>query len=163
MRKHYHTIIWGASLRAVQQAADMQNKGINVLLLNKLGFPGGDITEGLDCFLEYPLFTSPLGMKIKADARLYPKGIFMQNGKGILLHPESVKKSLWEFLTGCRADYLFHVVPLSVEKEKDYFKLNVLEKKGKCLFIAITGTIFPMINTCFGPLTAKRSYQSQHI
>lgn len=134
MIKHYQTIIWGASVRAIQQAAIMQHKGTNVLLLNKLGFPGGDITEGLDCFLEYPLFTTPMGVKIKADAELFPRGVFMQNGKGILLHPESVKKSLWEFLTGCGADCLFHVVPLSVEKEKDYFKLNVFGKEGKMSF-----------------------------
>lgn len=122
MVKKYDHIIWGASYQGISKADELSQQSSSVLLLNKYGFPGGKITESLSC-----LFLK--------DEHLYLENLFMvlrkkrfvvlyEDNQTILIHPEAVKRTLWETLRNSEFDYLFHVIPISFTKnDSDEVKL----------------------------------------
>ena len=117
MVRKFDDIIWGASLNGVSKAIELSNAGKKVLLLNKFGFPGGKITESLSC-----LFQKGGGAETRffenlvARIRLKNYGVLFENDQWLLLHPEAIKRAIWEVLDFSGVEYLFHVVPLDLKK-----------------------------------------------
>jgi len=124
----YEVIIWGASSAAIAKAIEYKNKGINTLLLNKFGFPGGDATEALNAFINP---SADLYDSIISVAQNFAKGILQSTENNMLLHPESIKRAEWEIMLQHFVNYLFHVIPLQIKTNESQKFLEVYGREGK--------------------------------
>lgn len=137
MHKTYDYIIWGASLKGIAKAIELKELGKKVLLLNKFGFPGGDITESLSCvFKENDI--EPKGKlhliasKLEALKHNYDK----VNEDKILVYPEAVKRASWEVINEQNIKFIFHVTPVAVKECNYEIELKCLGREGYVSFYA---------------------------
>jgi hypothetical protein len=127
MEKVYDHIIWGASIKGVFRAAELSRQGKSVILLNKFGFPGGKVTESLASLFQKN--ETVLNENMLSAIRKKRFGVLFEDRQWLLLHPEAVKRSLLETLDNMQAEYLFHVIPISVD-ENDFIELKLFGRQG---------------------------------
>ncbi len=125
IKEFYDYIIYGAGYKGITLAEKLSEMGADVLLLNRYGFPGGDITEALD--LIAPAITDhPFLEKIK----IYPSGFFYEDKDKIILNPEVVKILLLKRIIDSKLDTLFHIHPWKIESSPDSFGVSIAAREG---------------------------------
>ena len=98
-----------------------------MLLLNKFGFPGGKVAESLACLFQKK--ESVLNGSILSEIRKLRFGVLFEDEQWLLLHPEAVKRALWEALDNSQSEYLFHVIPIALE-QKEGIQLKLFGRQG---------------------------------
>ncbi len=125
IKEFYDYIIYGAGYKGIILAEKLSERGAEVLLLNRYGFPGGDITEALDLIApaesEHPFLK-----KIK----IYPSGFFYEGKDKIILNPEAVKILLLKRIIDSKLDTLFHIHPWKIESSPDFFHVSIAAREG---------------------------------
>jgi|GEM_PF-1415346 len=122
--------IWGATLQGIAAASLLRGRGFRVKILNRYGFPGGSITESLNCSQKIPK-TLPENLSLIFESLRKKKQYFLKSETDkYLFNPEVVKISLQEFLEDSGTDVLYHVVPKEVAKEFDTMKITLIAKEG---------------------------------
>ncbi|HKL37863.1 MAG TPA: FAD-dependent oxidoreductase [Bacteroidales bacterium] len=131
MEKIYDTIIWGASLRGLEKALELQKQGNDVLVVNKFGFPGGNLTEALSCLTGDGFFTgSSFRERLRARLSELNFGVVSNQNNELILHPEAVKRASWEQITANGLQVIFHLTPLQVNKNGEITELTVFGREG---------------------------------
>jgi hypothetical protein len=131
MDKIYDTIIWGASLAGLEKALELKEKGQEVLVVNKFGFPGGNITEALSCLMDEKDFEgSSLRKRLRSRVSELNFGVINSNNNELILHPETVKRAAWEEITFSNLPVIFHLTPLQIDRGKETSSLRVFGRKG---------------------------------
>ncbi|NUN69961.1 MAG: FAD-dependent oxidoreductase [Bacteroidetes bacterium] len=125
MIAHYDHIVIGASLPGVIAAVKRAASGDSVLLTNACGFPGGSITELLNCAQRVDR-SALSGITASVFDAVFPDSF----GAGIL-NPESMKYALQHVLESSSVTPLFHVVPTAVTRDADgALGVQLLAKEG---------------------------------
>ncbi len=125
IQSFYDYIVLGATLPGVLYAAEKSRAGHSVLLTNQYGFPGGNISELLNCHQLPPpedcsALLSGLYGSITGD-NLAPS----------VVNPESVKYTLQQFLETTTVDVYYHVVPKMIaEDPHSMVSVTLLAKEG---------------------------------
>ncbi|MBK9291850.1 MAG: FAD-dependent oxidoreductase [Bacteroidetes bacterium] len=131
MDKHFDVIVWGSSPRGIERAIALKNSGKKVLLAARFGFPGGKHTESLAAFFGKSLKgEDSLDQRLVSRAAAMPFGVLNQNPSGILLHPESIKRICWEWITKAELPVLFHVLPAGLVKNEQGNVLRLFGREG---------------------------------
>lgn len=131
MDKIYDTIIWGASLAGLEKALELKEKGQEVLVLNKFGFPGGNITEALSCLVDENSFAgSAFRERLYSRVSQLNFGVIHSQANELILHPESVKRAAWEEITTNNLPVIFHLTPLQFDRSKEKTSLKVFGREG---------------------------------
>lgn len=124
LRTEYDYIILGATMPGAVFAAAKARAGHSVLLTNRYGFPGGDITEQLVCLQDIPrMDDGPLSALFRAvtDDAL----------SATVVNPESVKYGLQEYLETSGVDLCFHLLPYRINiEESGTLAVSWLAKEG---------------------------------
>jgi hypothetical protein len=108
LRSTYDYIVLGATVPGVLFAAEKSRAGSSVLLTNQYGFPGGIVTETLNCHQEAP----------PKDGGALLEGLYRTIARDNLapsvVNPESVKYALQQLLVTTDVDLYFHVIPKQI-------------------------------------------------
>ncbi len=111
INKYYDYIVYSASLAGVVFALNKTRLGKSVLLINRYGFPGGDLTNALNCFQKKNQMTDSLTADIIGKIVGFRNGILYEKNTDIVLNPEAIKIVLQDYLENGGVDLLFHVEP----------------------------------------------------
>jgi hypothetical protein len=125
MEKVYDHIIIGASIPGVIFALAQAEAGKTVLLSNMFGFPGGSITEQLNC-LQVADRSALSGTSIALfDA------VTKDNFGASIVNPETVKYTLQQYMERSSVSLLFHVTPVRiVPTDNGTVDVTMLAKEG---------------------------------
>ncbi len=124
IRSFYDYIVLGATLPGVLFAAERSRAGYSVLLTNQYGFPGGNVTEVLNCLQEIPQTSDAV------TSELY-RSIAVDNSAASVVNPESVKYALQKFLESTQVDLYFHVIPKQITTDTaSEISVALLAKEG---------------------------------
>lgn len=130
-------IIYGASLWGIAAAVKLADAGKSVILLNHFGFPGGSVTEGLNCFQKLNHINPETAAgRISEEFKLSQTGS-MYNGGLIYFDPEKLKFLLQTILESKNIFTLFHVKAYALEFTDS--KAPVLSLSGKEGSFAVKG------------------------
>lgn len=158
---NFDYIIYPANISAVISAKFLSKKG-KVLLLNRYGFMGGDITSALNLVQEKPVnhysLTQKIFQSIPKDEILFQDEIF------IIINPEYFKIALQELFESTDANSLFHIRIINLIKLGNKFELSVAAKEG--IFNLTAKHVYDFSET--QELTnflfnRNRNFNSQHI
>jgi hypothetical protein len=131
MDKIYDTIIWGASLAGLEKALELKEKGQDVLVLNKFGFPGGNITEALSCLVDKnSLSGSSFRERLRSRVSELNFGMIYSHDNELILHPETLKRAAWEEIKTSKLPVIFHLTPLQVDRDNETTSLRVFGREG---------------------------------
>ncbi|MGE5364482.1 MAG: FAD-dependent oxidoreductase [Bacteroidota bacterium] len=129
--KKYDIVIYGATVRGIVAAIENKLQGKDVLLLNYYGFPGGSITESLNCLQEMP------GNQCSGIIRNILEKYRSENCSSLyeyeelsLLNPEILKYTLQSELSEHGIEVLYHVQPMKTHYYDNCFYLQLLGKEG---------------------------------
>ncbi len=120
----YDYIVLGASLPGVAFAVSKSHGGSTVLLANAYGFPGGSITEFLNCYQEAD--ERSLGGATAAIHRRIAPEIFGRT----VVNPESVKYALQQALEASSVDMYFHAMPKRIASAAGCMEVSLLAREG---------------------------------
>lgn len=125
MENTYDHIVIGASIPGIVFALAQAEAGKSVLLTNMYGFPGGSITEQLNCLQtadRSALSGTPLALFDAATK---------DNFGASIINPETVKYTLQQYLESSAVSLLFHVTPIRIVRTGDgTVELTMLAKEG---------------------------------
>lgn len=125
MNERFDHIVIGASLPGISAAVRLAELGQSVLLTNACGFPGGSITELLNCRQQADR-TQLSGTAADIYDALLPDAFAPD-----ILNPESVKYVLQQHIERSSVTPLFHAVPLKISSEADgMVGVTMLAKEG---------------------------------
>lgn len=133
LKIEYDYIIYGASLPGCLLAERLAENGHSVLLLNEYGFPGGSMTESLNCY-QNTFFISPKVDKVISEINENKPGTFRRIEDVIFFNPESVKFAAQKILDKSEVDLLFHVRIIDLSRENKRVNLEVSGKEGTLNF-----------------------------
>lgn len=129
--KKYDIVIYGATVRGVVAAVNNKLQGKDVLLLNYYGFPGGSITESLNCLQEMPgNQNSGIIRNILEKYRSENCSMLYEYDGLSLLNPEILKYTLQRELSEHGIEVLYHVQPMKTHYYDNCFYLQLLGKEG---------------------------------
>jgi len=125
MKKMYDHIIIGAGIPGVVFALAQAEAGKSVLLTNMYGFPGGSVTEQLNCLQVAD--RSALSGTSLALFDAVTKDTFGAS----IVNPETVKYTLQQYLERSAVSLLFHVTPIRIVRTGDgTVDVTMLAKEG---------------------------------
>jgi RAB protein geranylgeranyltransferase component A len=119
MDKYYDVVVYKASLYGIFLAEKFKKENKKVLILNNLGFCGGEITETLN------LLQKKNGLNKFGFADKF--GYLYEDSESVVLEPETVKFYLHKFLVESNIEHLFYVHPFKVEGNR----LFLMAKEGE--------------------------------
>ncbi|MCU7497402.1 MAG: FAD-dependent oxidoreductase [Ignavibacteria bacterium] len=131
--KKYDLIVYGATIAGVIYALKSRKQGKEVLLINRLAFLGGSITEALNCLqkIRQPEEEESIYSEVISSLRKDKYGFLYSSGENGIVNPEAVKMLLLDLLTLQGVEMLFHVNPMSCRvKEEGLVELEVAAKEG---------------------------------
>jgi hypothetical protein len=121
----YDYIVLGASLPGIAFAVSRSLNGRSVLLTNAYGFPGGSLTEFLNCYQEADE-SSLHGTTREIYRRIAPEMF----GPAIV-NPESLKFALQQALESASVEMYFHAVPKQITASPDgAMEVSLLVREG---------------------------------
>lgn len=121
----YDFIVFGATMPGIVFAIKKSFQGHSVLLTNNVGFPGGSITEQLNCLQEVNEIT--LDGMVK---NIY-QSISGENFERSIVNPESVKFALQKMLEQSNVELYFHAVPKHIDGiDHGLLEVSFLAKEG---------------------------------
>lgn len=124
-------IIYPANMTGIITAKFLSQKG-KVLLLNKFGFMGGDITSALNLFQQKPKQESSLVGKMINS--IPENEILYEDTNKIIFSPEYFKFLLQEFIQNEPVEFLFHVRPFSVNLSHKNVEIRLSAREGTLSF-----------------------------
>jgi hypothetical protein len=159
----YDFIIYPANIFGIAASIKLSYAGKNILLLNKYGFIGGDISSALNLYQKLPetdnSFTTDIIIKLAKE-----DGFLWSNNKAVIINPEVYKFICQDVLENSKTNLLFHIRPLGVFKTGNEFEIQLLGKEGILKFKA-TGLIDLSENQELTDLVeiSKRNFIQQRI
>lgn len=128
---NFDYIIYPANISGITSAKLLSRKG-RVLLLNKFGFMGGDITSALNLIQLKP---SKTNLMVSRIINTIPNKEFLfQDDVFAIINPEYYKLVLQEFIEQEKIEFLFHIRPLKLNFNNDLLELEVTAKEGLLKF-----------------------------
>jgi len=127
--KSYDSVIYSASLGGILAALALRNVGMNPLLMNPTGFPGGDIIQTLSCIQNSPDDDS-LDLLPTELVQLLLNQFQAVDAKKIFIDPESWKRVLRVLIKDLNIPALFHVTPLSIQDAGDDIEMAYMDRQG---------------------------------
>jgi hypothetical protein len=132
MKKNYDHIVIGASLHGILYAVTRAERGESVLLTNVYGFPGGSITEYLNCLQQ-----TDRALLSGKTAELWD-AVAQENFSAHIVNPEKVKYSLQQLLERSAVELYFHTTPSAIAPRPDgTIGVTLLAKEGN---VTVTGS-----------------------
>lgn len=128
---NFDYVIYPANISGIIIAKLLSKKG-KVLLLNRFGFMGGDITSALNLIQLKPSQAYSMASKIINSISM--NEFLFQNEVSAVINPEYYKIALQEFIEQEKVEFLFHIRPLKLIFNKDLFELEVIAKEGVLKF-----------------------------
>lgn len=122
-------IVYGASLWGIAAAVKLADAGKSVILLNHFGFPGGSITESLNCFQRLNHIKPETVSGRIAEEFKFSKTASTNEQELIYTDPEKLKYLLQTILESKNILALFHVKAHALEFTES--KEPVLRLSGK--------------------------------
>jgi len=148
MKKTYDTIIWGASPAVLKKAIELKDQGRDVVLLNKFGFPGGNLTEALSCYVAPDALSSdPLMEELVRGVEKLRFGVIYNHQNVRVLHPEAVKRVAWKTITSHDIPVIFHLTPLRIEQGREKTEITLFGREGTVTLN--TGELLDLSDNCF--------------
>lgn len=132
--KLYDYIIYPASLLGIAFAKYATNAGKSVLLLNRYGFPGSDITYGLNCLQKIPNSETEFCSELFRNISKAGNGLFFADDSYLVINPEVIKYELIKSIEQLKLNRLFHILPLEVNPSQHYISLKTAQKEGEYIF-----------------------------
>ena len=121
----YDFIVFGATLPGIVFAVKKSIEGHSVLLTNIYGFPGGSITEHLNCLQEVN------EGQLNGIAKNIFQSISGDNFEHSIVNPESLKFILQQTIEQTNVELYFHAVPKNIDViENNIFEVSFLAKEG---------------------------------
>jgi len=129
LESHYAKIYF---LNTAKQTTNLASKNKKVVLLNKYGFTGGLLTESFDCYQKYDMqSTSEIFNKFFYDLVNRRRSILFDDGKYLIINPESIKLSLQALIEEYEIETLFHINPFRIKKQKgDIYIIDLIAREG---------------------------------
>ncbi len=123
--KVYDFIVFGATIPGIVFAIKKSLEGHSVLLTNTFGFPGGSITEQLNCLQEVN------DGQLNGIAKKIFQSISGDNFAHSIVNPESLKFILQQTIEQTNVDLYFHSVPKNITVvENKLLEVSFLAKEG---------------------------------
>ncbi len=127
----YDYIVFGTTIPGIIFAVKKSLAGYSVLLTNMFGFPGGSITEQLNCYQNVD------ETQLQGLAQEIYRSIAPENFERTIVNPESVKFVLQQTVENSSVHLYFHVTPKKIVMNGDgIFEVSLLAKEGNT---AVTG------------------------
>lgn len=130
MKTKFEYIIYGASLSGCLLAIEKANNGSEVLLLNNFGFPGGSISESLNCLQKTKLANCDTLNYLLSEIEKDKFGFLYKQMNSVLLNPEIIKYQLQTMLINSSVIPLFHANPFEIDTVDNKKLLSVSLKEG---------------------------------
>lgn len=125
MKNRFDHIVIGASLPGIIHAVTLASAGRSVLLTNPFGFPGGSITELLNCA------QTADRTALHGTTRDVFDAVGTDRFAPTILNPESMKYALQQTIERPAVTPLFHVVPKRIATGPDgSVTVSLLAKEG---------------------------------
>jgi hypothetical protein len=148
MKKIYDTIIWGASPAGLKKAIELKSRGRDVVLLNKFGFPGGNLTEALSCYVTPDGRSSdPFMEELVRRTEKLRFGVIYNRRDERVLHPEAVKRAAWDTITSHDIPVIFHLTPLRIEEDNEKTEITLFGREGTLTLNA--GELLDLSDNCY--------------
>jgi hypothetical protein len=123
--KTYDYIVFGATLPGIIFAVKKSLAGHSVLLTNMFGFPGGSVTEQLNCYQNAD------ETQLQGLAKEIYRSIAPDNFDRTIVNPETVKFVLQQILEILPVHLYFHVTPKKIGMNgAGIFEVSLLAKEG---------------------------------
>lgn len=130
MNTKFEYIIYGASISGCLLAIEKANKGKDVLLLNNFGFPGGSISESLNCLQQIESSNYDTLNSLLSEIEKDKFGFLYKQMNTVLVNPETVKYQIQTMLINSSVIPLFHANPFEIETVDNEKLLSVSLKEG---------------------------------
>jgi hypothetical protein len=123
--KVYDFIVFGTTIPGIVFAIRKSLEGHSVLLTNIFGFPGGSITEHLNCLQEVN------EGQLNGIAKNIFQSISRDNFEHSIVNPESLKFILQQTIEQTNVELYFHAVPKNIDvRENNILEVSFLAKEG---------------------------------
>ena len=129
IKNNYDYIIYGASLPGSLLAERLAEKRYSILLLNEYGFPGGSLTESLNC-CQNVLGVSSKIKNVIAIINENKPGTFRKTDDAVIFNPESVKFAVQKIIDESEVDLLYHVKIVELNTEPNSTQVKLSGKEG---------------------------------
>jgi len=117
-------LIYPASLGAILTAIQLRAKGIQPYLINRTGFPGGDITETLSCIQNIPGESDWEGVPESLRTLITEASEVLSDGTHRwIVDPEEWKHLLWRIIGEHNLKIRCHATP---------YKIKVIDGRVQC-------------------------------
>jgi hypothetical protein len=129
-------IVYPANYQGIVFARYAAKAGKNVLLLNRYGFPGGDITFALNCLQRTTRGINGLVNEIETSLIKSKNSLLFADEFYNIYNPEVIKSVLLDIIDVPNISRLFHILPIKLDFSNDYSDITVLLKEGQKEFKA---------------------------
>lgn len=146
MKTSFEYIIYGASLSGCFLANKLAGEGKDVLLINSYGFPGGSITESLNCLQYTETFENDELNSFFDKLKNSNRGLLFHDDTKSVINPETIKYQLQRFISGSNITLLFHARPVQLKRKDNKKKISVSLREGIIEFEC--DKVFDMTDNC---------------
>lgn len=133
IKNYYDYIIYGSGVPAISAAIKLKRQSAKVILLNRYGFCGGKIVEGLDLNLTDRPTTDSITKEIFDTMCKENYANISTSRSNFILNPELIRYSLLSILKQNNVDHIFNLIPISICKPKN-FVTKFLGRDGEFVF-----------------------------
>jgi|GEM_PF-3788128 len=123
------SVVYSASLGGILTVLAMRNAGLNPLLMNPTGFPGGDITQTLACIQVKPEGDAP-DLLPQALLDLLSRQFQSIDEHKLFIDPESWKQVLRVLIKALQIPALFHITPHAIQRHGDDIEMAYMDRQG---------------------------------
>ncbi|PIQ09186.1 MAG: hypothetical protein COW71_07805 [Ignavibacteriales bacterium CG18_big_fil_WC_8_21_14_2_50_31_20] len=130
MKDKFDYIVYGASIAGCLIAIQKANEDNEVLLINNFGFPGGSISESLNCLQQIESTNCDALNYLVSEIEKDKFGFLYKKMNTVIVNPEIIKYKLQTMLINSSVTPLFHGKPFEIETLVNKKFLSVSLKEG---------------------------------
>lgn len=125
----YDYLIYPANLLGIVAAKKLIRRHNKILLINRYGFAGGNITSALN-IVQKSMHNDSSSTYSIFNLLERENGFFLREEEQIILNPEIFKFVCQKQLTDINVELLFHVRPIDCQETNKHFLLKLISREG---------------------------------